>query len=81
MPAPVFLDGPLKGEHHEIPEDAIEQGIYRYGPEPHQVYTFTVVALFGFNVPVASTRNGIPDHQLLFDNLVADHTKRAAGRL
>jgi hypothetical protein len=78
MPNPVYLDGPLHGAVHEVTEEAIEQGIYRYGPDV--VYTFTVVEMFGFRLPVASVANGIPTHQLLFDNLASESTKRAAGR-
>lgn len=78
MPNPVYLDGPLEGAEHEVSEDAIEQGMYRYGPET--VYTFTLVEMFGFRVPVASLRGGIPDHQLLFDGLASDAAKRAASQ-
>lgn len=78
MASPVYLDGPLHGQQHEVPEDVIEQGIYR--TETGAVYTFTLVEVFGFRLAVASTANGIPHHQLLFDNLVNDAAKRAAGR-
>lgn len=78
MASPVYLDGPLHGQHHEVPEDVIEQGIYR--TESGVVYTFTLVEVFGFRLPVASTANGIPNHQLLFDNLASDRAKQAAGR-
>ena len=80
MASPVYLDGPLHNQVHEVPDDLIEQGIYRYGPQAHETYTFTIVHMFGQQVIVASSRNAIPEDQLLFDHLASDAGKRAAGR-
>ena len=80
MASPLYLDGPLHNQVHEVPDDLIEQGIYRYGPQDHEIYTFTIVHMFGQQTIVASTRSAIPDDQLLFDHLASDAAKRAAGR-
>lgn len=80
MASPVYLDGPLHNQVHEVPDDLIEQGIYRYGTQQHEIYTFTLVHMYGQEVIVASTGTTIPADQLLFDHLASDAAKRAAGR-
>lgn len=78
MASPVWMDGPLRNQVHEVPDDQIEQGIYRYGPQPDQTYTFTIVHMYGRKLVVASTLNGIPPEGVLFEQLASDAAKRAA---
>lgn len=80
MASPLYLDGPLHNQVHEVPDDQIEQGMYRFGPADHEIYTFTIVHMFDQQVIVASNRNSIPGNQLLFDHLASDAAKRAAAR-
>lgn len=79
MASPVYLDGPLAGTEHQVPESVIEQGVYRAGPDlATEVYTFTRVQLLGRVVVVASTAGGIPQMHMLFDALASDAAKAAA---
>ena len=77
MTSPVWLDGPLEGQDHEVPADLIEQGMYRSGYEPDSIYTFTRVQLFDRIVVVGSVRGGIPSPDLLFRFLASDAAKKA----
>jgi hypothetical protein len=79
MASPVWLDGPLEGQDHSVSEDAIEQGIYRAGPDlATEVYTFTRVQVFGRVVVVASVAGGIPQMSQLFDALTSVAAQAAA---
>jgi hypothetical protein len=76
MITPVWLDGSLKGQVHEVSEQAVQEGSYPVTPQ--EVYTFTRVQLLGRVVVVASVRGGIPQMDLLFDRLTSPAAQAAA---
>lgn len=78
MANPVWLDGPLEGQEHLVPDELVEQGMYRAGPEPDSIYTFTRVQFLGKVVTVASTAGRIPPHDVLFGALASAAARRAA---
>lgn len=78
MTSPLWLDGPLEGQQHEVSAEVIEQGMYHYSPEV--VYTFTRVRLFDRIAVVASAANGIPSPDLLFRHMASADAQRAVER-
>lgn len=77
MISPVWLDGPLEGQDHPVPEDLIEQGMYRSGADLNSIYTFTRVRVFDRIVVVGSVSSGIPSPDLLFRHLTSPAGQRA----
>lgn len=77
MTSPVWLDGPLEGQDHEVTADMIEQGMYRSGPDLDSIYTFTRVVLFDKVVVVGSVQGGIPSPDVLFRHLASPGAQRA----
>jgi hypothetical protein len=75
--APVWLDGPLHGQPHEVTPEEVEQGSYVH-EVPDGIYTFTRVQMFGRTVVVASTRGSIPPEDQLFTALASQAAQAAA---
>jgi hypothetical protein len=76
MASPVWLDGPLSRAVHEVPDETVEQGMYRYSER--DVYTFTLVEVFQHRLVVASVRTGVLDFQTLFERLMTPEAQQAA---
>lgn len=76
MANPVWMDGPLEGQEHLVPDDVVEQGSYRYKPDV--VYTFALVEVFFHRLVVASVKTGLVDFPALFERLLTPEAKRAA---
>jgi hypothetical protein len=74
--SPVWIDGPLKGHEHEIPPEAVDDGMYRYTPA--DIYTFTRVGVFGREVVVASTKTGLLDLETLARELLTSAAYKAS---
>lgn len=77
MTSPVWLDGPLAGQEHQVSPEAIEQGMYRPEQDMNSVYTFTKVMFFDHVVIVGSAARGIPSPDLLFTHLASEQAQRA----
>jgi hypothetical protein len=75
MASPLWIDGPLEGREFEVPDDTIEQGIYRHTPEA--VYTFGLVEFLGSKYIVASVRTGILDFGTLTRAMLTPEARRA----
>lgn len=75
MASPVWLDGPLQGQQHEISSTAVDEGMYSY--RPGVIYTFTLVNVLEHRLVVASVANGIPSPAMLFGALMTPEAQRA----
>lgn len=75
MASPVWIDGPLKGQQHEVSADAVEQGMYRLGAD---VYTFALVEVFNKRLVVASVKTSPLGFDELFATLLTPEAQRAA---
>ena len=76
MATPVWIDGPLKGQQHEVPDSLVSEGIYRY--QPNVTYTFAYVQVFERVVTVASVQTSPLSFPTLFEALLTPEAKRAA---
>ena len=75
MASPLWIDGPLAGQEYQVPDDTIEQGIYRHTPEV--VYTFGLVEFLGKKYIVASVRTGLIDMGTLAAAMLTPEAQRA----
>jgi hypothetical protein len=75
MSSPVWLDGPLAGQQHEVSAEAIEQGMYRHGAD---VYTFGLVEVFNRRIVVASVKTSPLGFDEIFAALLTPEAQRAA---
>lgn len=76
MAHPIWMDGPLEGQDHEVSDEVIEQGMYHYRPDV--VYTFSQAMVVHRRVTVASCAGRIPSLESLFTLLASPAAQRAA---